>query len=60
MEDSNMQFTDSGYRRYATPVFGQESYAASTTACPDWDAVRSFFELYWAEVAPPDRLSRRL
>ncbi len=60
MEDSNMQFTDSTYRRYATPVFGQKSYAASTTACPDWDAVRSFLELYWAEVAPPGRLSRRL
>jgi nitric-oxide synthase len=60
MEDTNMQFTDGSFGPYATPVLGEESYAASTTASPDWDAVRSFLELYWAEVVPTGRLSRRL
>jgi nitric-oxide synthase, bacterial len=60
MEDGNMQFTDSTFRRYATPVLGQESHAVSTTAGPDWDVVKSFLELYWAEAMPTGQLARRL
>ncbi len=60
MEDSNMQFSETTFRRYATPVAGQESYPASTTASINWDAVRNFLELYWAEATPAGLLSRRL
>jgi len=59
-EDGNMQFTDRTYRRYATSVIGQERDVASSAVCPDWDTVRSFLELYWAEAAPTGRLSGRL
>jgi hypothetical protein len=47
-----MQFTDRTFRPYATSVVGQQGSARSATACPDWDAARSFLALYWAEVAP--------
>ncbi|HEY2422598.1 MAG TPA: nitric oxide synthase oxygenase, partial [Chthoniobacterales bacterium] len=60
MEGGNMQFTDSTFRPYATSVVGQQGSARSATACPDWDAARSFLALYWAEVAPTGRLSRRI
>lgn len=60
MEDGFMQFTDRTFRHYATSVVGQQGSATSATICPDWDAVRSFLELYWAEAAPTGRLSRRL
>lgn len=60
MEDTNRQFTDGSYRPYATAVLGEERYAGSTTAGPDWDAITSLLELYWAEAVPTGRLSRRL
>ena len=32
----------------------------STPACPDWDVVKRFLELYWAEAVPTGQLARRL
>ena len=55
-----MQFTDGIFLPQATPLCREDDYARSTAVCPDWDTVKSFLELYWAEVMPLGRLSRRL
>ena len=55
-----MQFTDRSPLPHATPVFREDGHARSAAACPDWDTVKGFLELYWAEVVPKGRLSLRL
>ena len=55
-----MQFTDGSFLSHGTPVFGEHGYARSAAGCPDWDMVKSFLELYGAEVTPTGPLSLRL
>jgi nitric-oxide synthase len=56
-----MQFTnESSSPPYPTPVLREDGCAGSTAVCPDRDAVKSFLELYRAEVMPVGLLSRRL
>ena len=55
-----MQLTDGSSRPNATAILRENGYARSTAVCPDWGAVKSFLELYWAEVMPAGQLSRRL
>ena len=55
-----MQYTDRSSLAHPTPVFREDGHAQSTAGSPGWDTVKSFLELYWAEVVPNGRLSVRL
>jgi nitric-oxide synthase, bacterial len=55
-----MQYTDRSSLAHPTPVFREDGHAQSTAGSPGWDTVKSFLELYWAEVVPKGRLSVRL